>query len=247
MHYDGIINKLKTICLYYANSAYITDISTEELVKAYRINSNGSYASFTNGFPFNSFNTFEPLTGYFLVSDTVPWVMFGEATVFPPATKIINSSTVIAEYIGTSLGALTSYPLSGNILKVYGIDSLGTSFISYTSGFPFNSLSFLVPNSAYIIYSDSSKLPYELYSVTPTPTPTLPFNNYPYDEAQNYTTPTATQTVTPTPTPTQTVTATIFPSPTPTRTASPTRTPTPTPTTSTPNFSSRYKFVNTDF
>lgn len=267
INYD-IIDKSKAFSVYYGPSAFIVDVVSIELSKAYSISSNGTYSSYTNNFPFNSLKTFQPLSGYYLISNITPWIFSDVNVVTAPATKIVYSKAIITQFLGTAVAALSENPYKSFITKAYGIDSIGESTLGYVSGFPFNSLNFFIPNSSYLIFSRDDLLPYTLYSITPTPTPTTNLINIPYDEAQNYRTPTPTPTLTPTltqtpnptntPTPSQTLTTTPTPSPTQTRTPTQTptqsvtitQTPTPTPTptyTTTALLGIRYYYVNNEF
>lgn len=219
-----VIYRPRIFTVYYSNSATIT--SYTEIQKVYELRNNILF-SYTKDFPFNSLKTFNTLSGYLIIADTTPFTLYENAISSFPLTKVINNKSIITDYNGSETVWLSSYQLSAYITKVYGFNNTN-SYISYTSGFLFNTLNFLTPGSAYLIFSNEFNLPYTLYSLAPqtTPTPTSTLTLTPTQ------TPTASVTPTQTVTPTQSVTNTLTPTPTPTPTQSitPTSTPTPTPT-----------------
>lgn len=188
-----VIYRPRIFTVYYSNSATIA--SYPEIQKAYELRNNILF-SYTKDFPFNSLKTFNTLSGYLIIADTTPFTLYENAISSFPLTKIINNKSIITDYNGSEAVWLSSYQLSAYITKVYGFNNTN-SYISYTSGFLFNTLNFLTPGSAYLIFSNEFNLPYTLYSlVQPSSTPTS----------------------TPTPTPTPTLTVSRTPSPTPTST-----------------------------
>jgi hypothetical protein len=120
---------------------------------------------------------------------------------------------------------LDSASFKNNLQIIYGG---GSSYSSYDPTSPFNSLTSLEPNRAYLFIT--SVTPFQLWqtTVTSTPTPTTTQTVTPTNTATTTVTPTVTPTTTTTPTNTITPTNTVTSTKTPTQTATVTPTLTPT-------------------
>lgn len=177
----------------------VSSISDFPFVKnAYSTNIAGtSLISYSKGFPFNSLKLFSPQSTYLIISNnsSLPYTLYSENDIARVAQKDITTPLAFATFYGTATASIKGFVYGSNVVKTYTTDNLG-NYVSYVSGFPFNSVNFFTPGSGYFLYS--TNIPYTFYYNPPTPTPT--------------------KTLTPTPTPTPTPTQSITPTPTPTTT-----------------------------
>lgn len=153
------------------------------IIQAYSVaNDNSSYIAYTSGIPLNSLTHLLPFSGYLFNSNNsfLPIQIYSNDNYFRPNKLDINGPLAFVSYYGNSPLTISSSTLSSKIIAAYSVTSDGSSYVSYISGFPFNSLTTLQPNSGYIIFSTG--YPYELYNnpLTPTPTPTPTITPSPY-------------------------------------------------------------------
>lgn len=191
-----VVDKRNQFITYLTTTSSISDFPFVQT--AYGTNIAGtSIVSYKKGFPFNSLKTFEPQASYLINSNQtdLPYFLYTEDSLVRNTFLNITGPVTFATYYGAEIENINSYLYGYNILKAYTTDNQ-SNFISYTSGFPFNSLTLFTPYSGYLLYS--TNLPYTFYYNLPTPTPTQTLTKTP--------TPTPTSTKTPTPTPTPTIT-----------------------------------------
>jgi len=175
------INKPYQISTYLGSVTALSGI--KGITQVYSVaNDNTSFAAYSSGMPFNSLTHLLPFSGYLFNTNqsSLPLQLYSSAFYFRPNQLTINGSLAFVTYYGNSPLHIASSPLSSNIIAAYSINLEGNAYISYISGFPFNSLTTLQPNSGYILFSVN--YPYEFYNnpLTPTPTPSPTITPSPY-------------------------------------------------------------------
>lgn len=143
------------------------NISSLELIanvkKIFRVADNGiSWEAWTKGDLFNAFDNFDPLKGYYLISENQNpnYELYNVEESSPLSVAQVEKRYKIATW--NCENKLLSEFNGPDV--IYAVNSIGTSFNSWVKGSLFNTLNNFENEKSYILFSPSDALPYELYS-----------------------------------------------------------------------------------
>lgn len=139
----------------------LTEVSKVKTI--FRVASNGvSWEAWNRGSIFNAFSGFDPLQGYYLVSeDQNPnYQLYSVSESSPSGVAQVDKRYKVAVW------RCESKPISevSGPQTVYSVAFNGTSFNSWVSGSVFNAISSFDTDTGYIIFSPADVLPYQLHS-----------------------------------------------------------------------------------
>ncbi len=129
----------------------------------FKVSDNGvSWEAWTKGSLFNAFDNFNPLTGYYLVSENQNpnYELYNVEESSPLSVAQVDKRYKIASW---NCDNKPIVELNGPNV-VYAVNDIGTGFNSWLKGSLFPTLQDFQNEKGYILFSPSEALPYELYS-----------------------------------------------------------------------------------